>query len=256
MQCWNCKAEIKNDSSICIRCGTLIKMDIDLEKKPKQRKFYIRKLRTPIFLFLLFISIFIFSFTKNHIILKKITSIDEISVNSILSKSSGGYAYSLELDKIVNEIMIDLKEANSNFLEYTNNKEKYAKEILTNFIKAEIISKYPDLRTEEEIRKNKKIPKNELQGGIKIIRKDTSVNKEEEEDDLEYEILDSDQILTYVRYNYFTRLINENNGDVKKYYSIKPKVAQKYGDFCVPWNNKNIILFPFYLKKKYNELNL
>lgn len=146
--------------------------------------------------------------------------LSQITIDSIVSNGKGGYAYSVNLDETVDEIVKKLKEANSNIHEYTGILKE--KDIIEKLIRAEIISQYPDLRSQEEIKNNKKIRSNELQGGIKIIAKDSRKSTSGSDlTKLEYNISNEDKILTYIPYEQFKRKIDAKDGDVKNHFTLK-----------------------------------
>lgn len=102
--------------------------------------------------------------------------------------------------------------------------EKKAKELIQKFIKAEIIGKYPDLRTEEDIRDKKKVDENELQGGIKIVRNNSNENPYVfDSKKIEYVITEDMPILTYVPYAEFEQRLASatTEEDIKYIFSLK-----------------------------------
>lgn len=149
--------------------------------------------------------------------------INQISLDSIVENGEGGYTYTKEFDKMIDKIIEELENAGSNFEEYTTSKKK--REVIEKIIRAEFITQYPDLRSEAEIKRNKAIRENELQGGIKIVRRnsneDTTDNQKENDKILEYE-MEGSQILTYIPYENFKTLIDNGDKKAEKHFSLKP----------------------------------
>ena len=166
--------------------------------------------------------------------------INEVTIDSIVENGRGGYAYTMSLDTAVEDIVKKLKEAGSNIGSYTGN--DYEENILRKLIKAEIITQYPDLRSESEIRANNKVGDNELQGGIRIVRKDTEADTTNSDvNDITYTITDKDQILTYIPYEEFKNKITNRDGTVKDHFSIKPSSVSSSvaGNFVVKTDAPN-----------------
>ena len=166
--------------------------------------------------------------------------ISQISVNSIVDNGRGGYAYTTNLDEMADEILRKLKEANSSISSYTGNGNE--KEVITKLIKAEIITQYPDLRSENEIKNSTEIPENEVQGGIKIVRSNSSVEVSEvdTENIPEYD-LKNKKILTYKPYHEFKQLIQNADTSVTNYYSLKSSSVSSSveGNFVVKTDETN-----------------
>lgn len=176
-----------------------------------------------------------------------------ITIDSIDKKDGGGYAYytrskdnkKIKLEEKIDEIFKQYPEAYGKILSYISNdeiqkvekekgiedsssieekKEKKAKELIKKFVKAEIIGKYPDLRTEKDIRDKKEIDENELQGGIKVVRNNSNEKPYiYDEEKIEYVITEDTPILTYVPYAEFDQRLKEaeTEEDIKYIFSLK-----------------------------------
>lgn len=161
--------------------------------------------------------------------------IKEITVDSIVDNKHGGYAYAIELDDKIEKLFEKFPRVHDKILSYIDKEEldknknideqkkEKAKEIIKKFIKAEIIGLYPDLRSYNEISKDKELRVDELQGGIKIVRKDHSKggNNSYDEAKMKYNISSDDQILTYIPYSEFTSKIASGDEGVMKHFSLK-----------------------------------
>ena len=109
---------------------------------------------------------------------------------SSIEKKENGYGYNLDLDKAVKEIKEQLKD--EEILDRYISKEKQD-EYLKNFIRADIKTKYPDLRSKDKI--GTELGDNELQGAIQIFRS----TSDEKKNMLEY--IDSETFENYVKSN-------------------------------------------------------
>lgn len=143
--------------------------------------------------------------------------IDDITIDSIVYNDNGGYSYSTEIDKKVNEMLTGNEKVRSIILSYIDNENP--EELIKKFIRAEIISQYPDLRSEAEIRNNMPYRENELQGGIKVVRPSSSISSSSNSE-LKYEISADDKILVFTPYNTFSQKIANNDSSVSNYFSL------------------------------------
>lgn len=121
---------------------------------------------------------------------------DEIDKQDIIETDTG-YRINIDLDAKVEEIIKQLEMNNGSLNKYLSKKNR--NEYLKAFIKAELVTQYPDLRDEQHI--GTKIDDGEFQGIIKVKRK----NKDEKE-----------STLTYLDYETFEQYVTSNN-----YSSIK-----------------------------------
>lgn len=117
-------------------------------------------------------------------------------------ENNGGWKFAIDLDKTVEDIIQTLKDNNGVLDQYI--KPSKQKEYLKAFIKAELITQYPDLRTKDKI--GTKLEENEIQGCIQIHRKN-----ENEAENL---------VLTYVDYDTFQNEIKQNKPEVKEHFSF------------------------------------
>lgn len=100
-------------------------------------------------------------------------------------------------------------------------KNSHYKEYLKNYIKAAIVTQYPDLRKAEQIAKDEEIPTDEVQGCIRIKRyadgetksfAGNLTNVKDSEDDGRY--------LEYMPYKEFTELVKDGNKSALNYFSL------------------------------------
>lgn len=99
---------------------------------------------------------------REQLYLNEETKIDNVDI----IETDDGYAFDIDLDARVDEIIKTLDENDSNVYNYIS--EKNVKEYLKDFIKAELITQYPDLRSAEKIGTPTK--EGEFQGCIEIHR--------------------------------------------------------------------------------------
>lgn len=100
-------------------------------------------------------------------------------------------------------------------------KNSHYKEYLKNYIKAAIVTQYPDLRKAEQIAKDEEIPTDEVQGCIRIKRyadgetksfAGNLTNVKDSEDDGRY--------LEYMPYKEFTELVKDGDKSALNYFSL------------------------------------
>ena len=175
---------------------------------------------------------------KNNIRYVIDNHISNITIDSIVENGRDGYAYATDLDEIVEDIIEELEKEKITLKSYTGKGREKA--VLRKLIKAEIISLYPDLRSAKEIEKDKKVPKNEVQGGIKIVKNNSDEEPVATDDILEYD-MDKVDALEYMPYKDFKKLISDNDEDAKKYFSIKPSTLNSVlkGDIVVKTDEPN-----------------
>lgn len=146
-----------------------------------------------------------------HVVSKKITS--ETTPKKIVEKNSG-YGYNIDLDEKVKQVIEDLKE-DGLLDEYISreNQEKYLK----NFIKADMVTRYPDLRSKNKI--GTELADDELQGAIQIHRKNSD---------------NTDNVIEYIDEETFNKYIEENNKKAINYFTLN-----EYGNLVVSaWSRK------------------
>ncbi len=101
----------------------------------------------------------------------------------IVSNGRGGYKIDIDLDKKIDEVIEKLdKEGNNPLNNYLSDKNR--KEYLKEFLRASIVTCYPDLREKSEI--GKPVPEGEVQGIIRIRRKTENTKEGEKGGYLEY----------------------------------------------------------------------
>lgn len=138
---------------------------------------------------------------------------------NIIEKDGGGYKINIDLDKEVEEMLAYIKYENFDIGKYMKN--SHYKEHLKNYIKAAIVTQYPDLRKAEQIAANESIPDNEVQGCIRIKRyadgetksfAGNLTNVKDSEDDGRY--------LEYMPYKEFTELVKDGDKSALNYFSL------------------------------------
>ena len=138
---------------------------------------------------------------------------------NIIKKDGGGYKINIDLDKEVEEMLAYIKHENFDIGKYMKN--SHYKEYLKNYIKAAIVTQYPDLRKAEQIAKDEEIPTDEVQGCIRIKRyadgetksfAGNLTNVKDSEDDGRY--------LEYMPYKEFTELVKDGDKSALNYFSL------------------------------------
>ena len=138
---------------------------------------------------------------------------------NIIEKDGGGYKINIDLDKEVEEMLAYIKHENFDIGKYMKN--SHYKEYLKNYIKAAIVTQYPDLRKAEQIAKDEEIPTDEVQGCIRIKRyadgetksfAGNLTNVKDSEDDGRY--------LEYMPYKEFTELVKDGDKSALNYFSL------------------------------------
>lgn len=166
------------------------------------------------FLVLLFLSSFIYFITVDDgtykendwsntgFVVSEIAS-NKATIDNIVAYNNG-YKLNIDLDEAVDEIIQKLKEENGVLDNYISNKN--IKEYLKAFIRAELITQYPDLRNANKI--GKEVEDNEVQGCIQIHRATANfINGET-------------TLLTYIDYNTFNSYISNGNDIVTNHFSL------------------------------------
>ncbi len=148
-------------------------------------------------------------------------NISSVNMSSnIVENGHNGYKININLDDEIDEMLETLKEKDFNLEKYISISNQ--KIILKNFIKAAIVTQYPDLRSASEIARNSEIPANETQGCIKVKRyvDDNTVafagnnlyNPRDNQDNSVY--------LSYKPYNEFSQLIQNGEISALNYFSL------------------------------------
>lgn len=146
-----------------------------------------------------------------HVVSKKVIS--EETPENIVKKESG-YSFNIDLNENVKQAINELKE--EGLLDTYISKEKQ-EEYLKNFIKADITTRYPDLRSKDKI--GTEFADDELQGAIQIHRKNAD---------------NTDNIIEYIDSETFDKYINENNKKAINYFTLND-----YGNLVVSaWSRK------------------
>lgn len=147
-----------------------------------------------------------------YVVYKEITS--EVTPQNIVKKDSGGYGYNIDLDEKVKQVIEDLKE--DGLLDEYISKENQD-EYLKNFIKADIKTRYPDLRSKNKI--GTELAENEVQGAIQIHRKNAD---------------NTDNVIEYIDEETFNKYIDENNKKAINYFTLN-----EYGNLVISsWTRK------------------
>lgn len=124
----------------------------------------------------------------------------------IVSNDRGGYKVDIDLDKKIEEVMKQLDEEGNNPLRnYLSDKNRI--EYLKAFLKASIVTSYPDLRQKSEIGQN--VPDDEVQGIIKIRRKTQSTPEN-----------NPGEYLQYIPEDQYNQLKQGNDNSIFNYYTI------------------------------------
>lgn len=139
---------------------------------------------------------------------------------NIVENGRNGYKIDIDWDEEIDGMLETLKEKNFKLEKYLD--KSLQKEYLKNMLKAAIVTQYPDLRTADEIAKDKEIPANETQGCIKIKRYVDGETKAFAGNSLSNPVDSEDggMYLSYMPYNDFSKLINEGNTSAMNYFSM------------------------------------
>lgn len=130
-------------------------------------------------------------------------ALSKVNIENITT-SENGWSLGIDLDKTVDEIIETLESKNGVLDKYISNKN--LREYLKAFIKAELITQYPDLRSADKI--GTQTQSNEFQGCIQIQRAlPDSTNGERE-------------LLTYVDYNTFNLYISNGDSEATKHFTL------------------------------------
>lgn len=147
-----------------------------------------------------------------YVVYKEITS--EVTPQNIVKKDSGGYGFNIDLDEKVKKVKEDLKEEKL-LDEYISQENQ--DEYLKNFIKADIKTRYPDLRSKNKI--GTELAENEVQGAIQIYRKNAD---------------NTDNVIEYIDEETFNKYIDENNKKAINYFTLN-----EYGNLVISsWTRK------------------
>ena len=142
---------------------------------------------------------------------------------NIVENGRNGYKINIDWDKEIDGMLETLKEKNFKLEKYLD--KSLQKEYLKNMLKAAIVTQYPDLRTANEIAKDKEIPADETQGCIKIKRYTDGETQAFAGNSLSNPVDSNDggMYLSYMPYNDFSKLINEGNTSAMNYFSMDSK---------------------------------
>lgn len=124
----------------------------------------------------------------------------------IVSNGRGGYKPDIDIDKAVEELIEKFKTEKENPLKSylsDRNREEYLKA----FLKAAIVTSYPDLRQKSEI--GKPVPEGETQGIIKVVRKTQNTSDNSPGD-----------LLQYIPLEQYNNMKRENNNNIFNYFTI------------------------------------
>lgn len=147
-----------------------------------------------------------------YVVYKEITS--EVTPQNIVKKDSGGYGFNIDLDEKVKKVKEDLKEEKL-LDEYISQENQ--DEYLKNFIKADIKTRYSDLRSKNKI--GTELAENEVQGAIQIHRKNAD---------------NTDNVIEYIDEETFNKYIDENNKKAINYFTLN-----EYGNLVISsWTRK------------------
>ena len=133
-------------------------------------------------------------------------------VKHIVENGRDGYKIDVNLDEVVEEIITSLREENdgenARLLSYfsDDNREKCLKE----FIKAAIVTQYPDLRKKSEI--GTEPPEGEIQGIVKVKRRTENMDEDNE-----------GEFLQYIPYEKFEELKNNSDNSIFNYFTLDKK---------------------------------
>lgn len=125
---------------------------------------------------------------------------ENVSQEKIVA-SDDGYKYDFDLDQMVDEIIDELNQNDGRLSTYI--KTIFLKEYIKTFIKAEIITSYPDLRSVDKI--GTATAENEFQGCIQIQKalSDGTIQK-----------------LSYIDYATFSSYVNSGNSEANNHFSL------------------------------------
>ena len=118
--------------------------------------------------------------------------------------SDDGWSINMDLDATVDEIIQTLKDKNGVLDKYISNRN--VKEYIKAFIRAELITQYPDLRSANKI--GTAVKDNEIQGCIQIHRASSSSTNGET------------SLLTYIDYSTFESYISNGNEIATKHFTL------------------------------------
>ncbi len=130
-------------------------------------------------------------------------ALSETTIENIV-KTDGGYGINIDLDAKVDEIIQTLKDKHGVLYKYIS--DKNVKEYLKTFIRAEIITQYPDLRNANKIGTETK--SNEIQGCIQVHRASSSATDGQT------------QLLTYIDYDTFSSYISSGDSTATNHFSL------------------------------------
>ena len=118
-----------------------------------------------------------------------------------ISKNEDEWGININLDAAVDDIIKTINENNGNVHDYIS--EAKQREYLSAFIKAELITQYPDLRSTDKI--GTPTEAGEFQGCIQIHRLNSENNT---------------QILSYIDFETFDTYINSNNANALDHFTL------------------------------------
>lgn len=143
------------------------------------------------------------------------------NITEITDIGRSGYKINVDWEKEVEEMLENLKKKNYKIDKYLD--KSLQKEHLKNYLKAAIVTQYPDLRSAKEITKDRgDIPANETQGCIKIKRTIDSKTESFASGSLSNPIdsKDNSMYLTYMPYNKFSEMITNADKSALNYFSL------------------------------------
>lgn len=143
------------------------------------------------------------------------------NITEIIDIGRSGYKINVDWEKEVEEMLENLKKKNYKIDKYLD--KSLQKEHLKNYLKAAIVTQYPDLRSAKEITKDRaEIPANETQGCIKIKRFIDSETKSFAGSSLTNPVdsKDNAMYLTYMPYSKFSELITNADKSALNYFSL------------------------------------
>lgn len=143
------------------------------------------------------------------------------NITEITGIGRSGYKIDVDWEEEVEEILENLKKQNYKISKYLDNSNQ--KEFLRNYLKAVIVTQYPDLRSAKEITKDRaEIPADETQGCIKIKRFIDSETKSFAGRSLTNPVdsKDNAMYLTYMPYSKFSELIINTDKSALNYFSL------------------------------------
>lgn len=130
-------------------------------------------------------------------------ALSETTIENIV-KTDDGYGINIDLDAKVDEIIQTLKDKHGVLDKYIS--DKNVKEYLKAFIRAELITQYPDLRNANKIGTATK--NNEIQGCIQVHRASSSATDGQT------------QLLTYIDYDTFSSYISSGDSNATNHFSL------------------------------------